>query len=507
MHSNLIKQLVISSNDNQDEVDFDKKFNDFSVKKYLDALSKSGIGYWNQLGFKRALRIFKSASKRIPAYRDFLKKNHINAAKIISQEDYSKVPTVNKKNYISQYPIADCLWDGKIKNVSMFSVSSGSTGQPTFWPRGNYLEYETTLIHEIQLETFFEISRKKTLAIVCYSMGMYVAGTFTTFCLQKLARKGYQLYCVTPGIDVEEVMNVLMNCEIEYDQIILFGYPPFIKDVIDELSTKKINIKKKRIGFVFGAENFSEEWRDNLVSLVNGFSSTSTSLSMNTYGSADAAIIGYETPLSIKLRRAINESGLNEQIFGQYISPSLMQYNPVMKYVEVDNNMLIFTSDAGIPLVRYDIGDRGGFLSPKEINNFGVDTKLWGSMPMLYLLGRNTNVATIYGLNVYPETIKHALEDKRIIKYLSGKFRIETAYDDNYDQFLKILIETVDVKELLIETQNLVKEIIVETLRKINYEYNQLHTKIGEKADPKVTFLPRGSYQQAKSKHRWIVKN
>ena len=48
----------------------------------------------------KALSVFKTAAKNVPAYSTFLKKNNINPAKIKNIEDFNLVPVVDKKSYI-----------------------------------------------------------------------------------------------------------------------------------------------------------------------------------------------------------------------------------------------------------------------------------------------------------------------------------------------------------------------------------------------------------------------
>ena len=46
----------------------------------------------------------------------------------------------------------------------------------------------------------------------------------------------------------------------QYDQIILCGYPPFMKDVVDEAKDNGVNWKDFNIKMIFAAEAFSEEF-------------------------------------------------------------------------------------------------------------------------------------------------------------------------------------------------------------------------------------------------------
>ncbi|MBI3956817.1 MAG: phenylacetate--CoA ligase family protein [Candidatus Kerfeldbacteria bacterium] len=484
-----------------------KRLLDFNVKIYLKNLNKFSYEELHDTGARRALRLFHLAAKRAPAYKDFLNKNRINPERIKRAGDLNFIPPINKDNYITNYPFQSQLIDGEYRNISLFSVSSGSSGKPTFWPRSTYLEYETAILHEVFLETFFQISKLRTLAIVAYSMGLYVAGTFTVQSLQHLSRKGYPIYVLSPGINISEIIDVLVSWNQQIDQVIIFGYPPFVKDIIDQALKLNDRVFKKKVGFIFGAESFSEEWRENILSRVGIQNETDIIMSsMNTYGSADAAILGHETPLSIAFRRLINKQQKNESLFGQKDLPTIVQYNPLMKYFQAEGEKLIFTANAGVPLIRYDIGDLGGIIPQEKYRDTDIDQEhgVWKRLPMLYLRGKSTNVATIYGVKIFPENIKTALEDVEIEKLVSGKFVLETKYDLDNNQYLQINIETSDETIITQDNKNIIISLIYSKLLQSNLEFRQLESKIGKRALPKVSFFQRGYFALQKSKHKWI---
>src|SRR5262245_13632595 len=99
----------------------------------------------NARGFKRALALFKEAAKRVPAYADFLKKHGVDADKIKTAADFLQVPLTDKLSFFGSYSLDDLSWDGKL-DARLISTSSGSTGVPFFWPRGNEQDVVANLI-------------------------------------------------------------------------------------------------------------------------------------------------------------------------------------------------------------------------------------------------------------------------------------------------------------------------------------------------------------------------
>jgi len=81
------------------------------------------------------LQLFASVARDVPAYRAFLAERGIDPASIRSIDDFRGLPLVDKRNYVYAHPLAELCRDGSLDRMDMFAVSSGSTGQPTAWPR------------------------------------------------------------------------------------------------------------------------------------------------------------------------------------------------------------------------------------------------------------------------------------------------------------------------------------------------------------------------------------
>lgn len=490
----------------QDAVEFYRAFYDFDVRKHISDIESLSSEELNHIALNKALDLFHAAAKRVPAYRTYLKENNINPHKIKTHTDFISIPPIDKNNYLSKYSYKDLHWDGQPNNTTMLSVSSGSSGAPYFWPRSIYLEYETAITYELLLSQFFEIDKNETLVIIAYSMGMYVAGTFTLNSLRRIASKGYRVVTLSPGIDSEEVYTVMKKLLPDYRNIVIAGYPPLVKDIIDYSLEKRISFSNKHIKFIFGAENFSENWRTQIMKLV-GISTEDDIIhsSFNTYGSADAAILGYETPLSINIRRKINALGETNKYFNTQILPSFVQYNPLMKYFEEVENNLIFTCEAGVPLIRYDIHDRGAIYDYHQFKSLNIkDNSFWRKLPFLKLEGKDTNTVTLYGLKIFPENVKYTIEDEQLLLLLSGKFKLQTCFDNDQNQHIKILLETKTRKTLTARDMNLICHKILLGLLKYNLEFAALYGKLGHKVDPKIMFVPRGEFKQITSKHKWV---
>jgi phenylacetate-CoA ligase len=493
--------------------------NDFQkLQKDIHSVSEKE---WQKRGEKAALRVFREAAKTVPAYKKFLKKHNIDPASIKTITDFKQVPLMTKENYLKAYPLNELLPEGTVGAAQMISTSSGSTGIPYFWPRGAYQEAESSLIHELLLTEFFHIDTKRTLFVNTFAMGMWVAGTTTYDSVSRIAEK-YGMTVITPGIEFEQILSAIEHLAHHYEQIIIAGYPPFVKDIIDLGFERGIEWDKLSVRFLFAAESFSEKWREHIHSMVK----TKDPLfgSLNIYGTADALIVAHETPLSVLIRQLIiGNTKLHRAMFGRdHRIPTFTQYDPTRRYFEeLPDSKLIFTSQSGIPLIRYDIGDTGNIFNFNDIDcsltEGGVDltkeiaqNKLNGhvwNFPFVSIYGRDRMTTSLYGLKIYPEHIRGALEQRVVVECTTGRFVMGTKTDKKKNQYLELNIELNAKIKKSDKTARHLSENIIKHLRVVNGEYRRLHDALGERAAPKVILHPHltSAFFSRKGKQQWKV--
>ncbi len=468
--------------------------------------------------FRRSLKLFYDASLRIPAYKEFLKENSVNADLIKTQEDFSLLPTVDKDNYLRRYPLNELCWDGSLFSNNIISSSSGSSGIPFFWPRGDEQHRETELLYSKIYSQTHDVANKSTLLVVCFSMGTWIAGVYTTLGAFGASRDN-KLNVITPGIEKDDAISAILGLKQYYDQIIIAGYPPFVKDIIDYGNSKGIDWSDINTKFSFAGEAISEEWRDNLLQLCgNKISPLET---VNIYGTADMGVVGFETPLSIFMRRRISvEKAKYKHILVDNQLPTLVQYDLTQKYIEVSNSNLIITANYGVPLIRYDIKDQGGKISLNDLcselqlvessfpllNNKSILENLAPS-DLIYIRRRKDLSISFYSLLVYPEHIKSALVDERLKGATSGKFFMKTTNDDNHNQVLEVHLELSPGTEESAAVSSLIKETTISTLIEMNSEYRKLYNSIGKQAaSPKIYLYEFGTSEmfKIKNKQKWV---
>jgi phenylacetate-CoA ligase len=437
-------------------------------------------------GAARALALFHAAARRVPAYGDFLARQGCDPARIATPADFAQVPVMDKRNYLTQYPLPDLCWDGNLSTLHMISVSSGSTGKPFFWPRGIQQELATSISFEEIYRHTFRAHERKTLVVVCFAMGTWIAGTFTYQATALLAQKGYPLTLVTPGVNRDEILRAVRELGPYFDQVVLAGYPPFVKDVLDAGRAAGFDWSAYHIKMIWAGEVFSEEWRAHTHELAGSPHAFTTSAAL--YGSADAAVLGHEWPLSVAVRRALAaQPDLAASIFGEPRLPSLLQYDPSLRYFEQVDGELVFTAPTGTPLIRYNIHDTGGILSCTDLlarcraagSDPLADLQAAGyagpqpDLPFVYVFGRSDFTISFYGANIYPENVKAGLEDVRVRDRVTGKFVMYVTHDAAQRERLRIHVELVPgtAPAAVPDLVPLLAQVIPEQVRRQNSEF------------------------------------
>lgn len=462
------------------------------------------------------LQLFRSLSTNVPAYQSFLQERNINPDSIQTLADFQSLPLTTKTNYIQRYPLNELCRNGSLQSCDTIAVSSGSTGKPTFWTRFISDEFEVATRFEQIFHDSFQADRVTTLAVVCFSLGTWIGGMYSASCCRHLAAKGYPITLVTPGSNPTEIFRVIRELAPYFQQTVLLGYPPFLKDIIDRGIAEDIEWQQYAIKLVMAGEVFSEEWRNLVADRIGSTNPCYDFASL--YGTADAGVLGNETPLSICIRRFLSDRPeAARQLFGESRLPTLVQYDPFNRFFETEENTLLFSGDNGIPVIRYHIADTGGLLECNRLLEFLQD---WGFnpveklnlpgnrgiryLPFVYVFGRFLFTISYFGANVYPENIAIGLEQPEIKDWVTGKFVMEVKEDADKNRFLAIAVELASDVEISQDKQQAIAASILQQLLRLNSEFANYVPK--EYQQPQVTLLKIGDrdYFPSGVKHRYV---
>jgi len=431
------------------------------------------------------LGFFHDVVASVPAYRAFLDEAGVDPSAVQTQADFHRLPMMTKTAYHQRYTLPQRCRDGRLDACDIVAVSSGSSGTPTVWPRSLADELHIARRFE-QIFRAFGADERSTLAVVCFPLGTWVGGLFTTACVRHLAAKGFPITTVAPGNNKAEILRVVPELAPHFDQVVLLGYPPFVKDVIDSGS----GWSRYPMRMVFAGEVFSEEWRE-LVAGRAGIADAVSSMA-SLYGTADAGVLANETPRSVSIRRFLAQRPeLARDLFGDARLPTLAQYDPASRFFEVHEGTLLFSGDNGVPLVRYHIADEGGLLTSAELSKLcekhGFTPVDGPDLPFVFVFGRSLFTVSYFGANVYPENVTVGLEQPGISDWVTGKFVLETYEDEDRDRRLRVTVELAPGKT---GDPDVVADSIHRQLVRLNSEF--AHYVPAERQRPEVVLLSFG---------------
>jgi phenylacetate-CoA ligase len=459
--------------------------------------------YLEWTSYIRAKRVFYFAKKNVPAYKAFIKEKQISS--------WNEIPFTDKENYIKKYPTEQRCAGGFIPfNKTMIDESSGSTGTPYNWVRSIRERYESHAF--VSYFATFCFGDRPWITINAFSMGAWATGINMGISLQ---RNGI---VKNTGPDIGKVLHTLefFGCEYEY---LITGYPPFLKQLYDCACQQHFPWKKYKLSALVGGEGMSEGLRDYL---LQGFHKV-----FSGYGATDLEIgIAGETPLTVAIRRLAREKEeVKKVLFGDDSRlPMIFQYNPVMHYIEVnDNKELIFTitrKSVLSPRIRYNIHDEGGVCRYDQMREklriLGYDIdKLTKDernrnikFPILWIYGRRDSTISIMGANIYPEDIEQCLYADKELAKITRSFCQAVFEGKNAEVrpafYFEIAVEPTE------ELKRKFASSILQKLIQLNADFREAWHEYPETLKPEICLFPIGEgpfkADQSKIKQTRIVK-
>jgi phenylacetate-CoA ligase len=463
----------------------------------------------------RAIALFHETAREVPAYRAFLEERGVDPAGVRTREDFERLPLLTKDGYLKRHPLPALCRRGDLLTSDTVAVSSGSTGEPTFWPRSLADELRVAARFEQVFVDGFGSDARRTLAVVCFPLGTWVGGMFTAACCRHLAAKGYPIFTVTPGNAKPEILRVVKELAPSFEQTVLLGYPPFLKEVVDAGRSEGLRWADHAIKLVLAGEVFSEEWRTLMAERAGMTRPLLDSASL--YGTADAGVLGNETAVSVAIRRFLaGRPDDARTVFGEARLPTLVQYDPCSRYFEEHEGTLVFTGDNGVPLVRYHISDRGGVVPfdamIARVRALGCDpiraakeagARAVRELPFVYVFGRSHFAISYFGANVFPEMVSVGLEQPEVVANVTGKFVMQVVPDADENLELAIAVELAAGVAADASLEGAIARSILASLLRLDPEFATYVPPHRQR--PRVTLHPTGDpeYFPAGVKHRY----
>ncbi|MBP6942721.1 MAG: CoF synthetase [Candidatus Buchananbacteria bacterium] len=454
----------------------------------------------------RAVRLYRHAAQHVPAYKDFIAKHQFTGPQVsIRTVSLGDIPEMDKMSYIKKYSITDKIWNGQLPTQGiMFDESSGSSGTPTSWVRGPKERHVTQRIMQVAFQEI--IGKRNPIIINTFSMGAWATGLNTTVSLLSIGR------IKSIGPDITKVIDTLKELGPDFDYLIS-GYPPFLKQVIDN---PDINWSQYRITAIYGGEGISEAMRD---SLLEKYISV-----IGSYGASDLEInIAHENTFTIALRRALSEDEeLRKKLIrqGHGVIPMIFQYNPYDYLFETnDAGELVATIcrlDNLSPRIRYNIHDLGHVQSfhtlKKQLRELGRDDLVQLAQldfAVLFHYGRSDMSVDYNGATVGPEEIKQIISNNKEYSNYIAQFRLISYEDKQSQKHLLIALElTAEAHTQNKDAQNLL-EYIIEQLQLVNLDFKSAYRTAPLKPEIRVyknnTGIFDTAHQKLKNDYIWNI--
>ncbi|GAB19684.1 hypothetical protein GOEFS_093_00130 [Gordonia effusa NBRC 100432] len=464
-------------------------------------------------GIDHAIAIADRAIRNVPAYAAHIRAASPSCGSVRTVDDFRSLPPMTKSNYLAVHPRTHMLWHSDAASAGIWTTSSGSTGVCTYFPGDDVATNDGAGFFDSIFTANFGSRSRTTLVINAFAMGTWIGGTYTLLGLLELRRRGHRLSLITPGMNIDTILTALTDLAPCYDQVVIAGYPPFIKDTLDAAPS---HLLTNDIKILLAGEAITETWRDHLLAKLGKPQEPERICLM--YGTADAGVIAFETPVTTAVRRAADsDSTLRNALFGDTtILPTFTEVDPMLRFVEVDDDgYLLFTIDAALPLIRYRINDRGAVHSGARLREIvaahgdgELSQHIDSSAVFLSLTGRPDVAATFYSLNIYDGNLRAAFEHPAMSSALTGKFVIDTGVDHEQNQTLRIHAE------LSAQTRpddGLCRDLTalcLEALRDTNAEYHELHRTRGQSAVPVIELHGFGThhFERTGPKHKSTIR-
>lgn len=271
--------------------------------------------------------------------------------------------------------------------IRVLHTSSGTTGKPTLWARGDQHAHIGEALHKKIIDQTFAIDpREKTLVVIGFNFNGWVASSYTFLAFRDLCEhEHYQFTLYPSGNDIGRILPYAQEFHQNFDNIIYVGAPSFIRQLFERLSTSLKHTSAKVFTLTSG-ESTSAQWRKILFDLLPA--SAGAFQHVNIYGSADAGLIAFETRESIRLSALCNEKPSFQKLLADKLACKrpfqIMQYDPRFLTLSTDaeSKLFITAPQLCIPLQDYPTGDLGAVISWDEMNQLLADANPSLSLPL-----------------------------------------------------------------------------------------------------------------------------
>lgn len=469
----------------------------------------------------RALRVAQEAAAVVPAYARFLRHAGYDARRLRGVADFQALPIMDKASYLERYPLAERTRHGELTQAHLVTRSSGTAGPATYWPRLPEQDRQHVAGSRALYQEHFRILERWTLMVVAAAMGPWAFATGASLVAQRLfSEPDIRGTVVTPGQDQEATLQFVEQLGRHYDQTILMSYPGLLPALLEAGVARGIDWQALDTSALVAGEPMSEPQRERILGYLGKDPERLDGL-VNVFGASEApGIVGYETRVCLLLRRlCLRTPALGVALFGSGVLPSVNQYHPLRRYLEIADGELLLTLRGAVPLIRYNTHDRGGLLPfddvvavcrahghdlPDELRARGVSPSEVQPLPFLYVFGRSDAVI-LHGGNLYLDEVAHALDQSPLQAATSGSFELSTSSAADGSATVRLVVELGRGMNGAADLRERSERQVLEALLRVSPRFQAAYNASRGRARLDLKLVPFGHLQGRGPKQQRVV--
>lgn len=295
------------------------------------------------------LNVARLAAERSPGWSELLAGWHDHSTHV-------GIPVVDKADLFgSARSPRDLLATPGLEGLAHLLLSSGSSGEARSWSAMT----EACLARE---------QRRLTRALV----DVWGVAPASSLLVINALPAGPSLglpgsMSVSTGPDRDAVVELLRGWAKEFERVLMVGEPWFVKAALEHARAADFELASINLSLALGGEWLPEGLRSYLAELCNFDVEAEPGRILSSLGCGEAGLhLGWETAATTLLRRVAEREEL-ACLCGRAlaVAPCFMTYDPEAFFVEFVGSELVLTSldpERALPLIRYRLGDRGGFV-------------------------------------------------------------------------------------------------------------------------------------------------
>ncbi len=369
-----------------------------------------------------ARQVVRRAAREVSAYQTFLAEHDGSP-----DDPWERLPVTDKTTYLSRFPFSERVGGDFANTFTIFS-SSGSSGQPFYWPQLKDGHADSADKLRQFLETAFRIRERKTLAIVGLALGSWIGGDHFSWVLKSMAvRLPYPFAVFSPGNKHDEIIAMIESATPFVDQIILFVCPSAIGHLLLRARQNGRTLPLTKLRYIVIGEPFPESMRGQLHQEAGAPPTEPVMFSI--YGSADTGVLGVESPASVALRQVCHVDPVVRAGLGfETGTPHFFHLADPTAYIESLAGELCVTKWQGVPLLRYNLHDRVELLRWSDVRQV---VQNHDELPdLMAILGRADRCLILCGTNLTEFMLNEALRCPELQDLLTGLYRAAIIFEE-----------------------------------------------------------------------------